>query len=114
MSAAVFLDDTHSQVAHARRSCVFGTNWNRVYDAVQWAVSYGLAHRDLDGITAIGVDELAYRKGHKYMTVVYQINADHGRLLWIGWDRTETTVRNFFTGFGEARLAALRYVCSDM
>ena len=43
-----------------------------------------------------------------------QINADHGRLLWIGWDRTETTVRNFFTEFGEARLAALRYVCSDM
>ena len=93
---------------------IFGTNWNRVYDAVKWAVSYGLAHRDLGGITAIGVDELAYSKGHKYMTVVYQINSERRRLLWIGWDRTEATLRGFFTWFGEARSAALRYVCSDM
>ena len=74
---------------------IFGTNWNRVYDAVKWAVSYGLTHRKLDGITAIGVDELAYRKGHKYMTVVYQIAPDRRRLLWIGWDRTEATLRGF-------------------
>ena len=30
---------------------VFGTSWNRVYEAVKWAVSYGLKHRDLNGIT---------------------------------------------------------------
>ncbi|MFQ5859810.1 MAG: ISL3 family transposase [Anaerolineae bacterium] len=93
---------------------IFGTNWNRVYDAVKWAVSYGLTHRNLDGITAIGVDELAYRKGHKYMTVVYQIDSHCRRLLWIGWDRTEATLRGFFIWLGEARSAALRYVCSDM
>ena len=93
---------------------IFGTNWNRVYDAVKWAVSYGLAHRNLGGITAIGVDELAYSKGHKYMTVVYQIDSERRRLLWIGWDRTEATLRGFFAWLGESRSAALRYVCSDM
>ena len=43
-----------------------------VFDAVRQAVEWGKAHRDLDGITAIGVDELSWKKGHKYLTLVYQ------------------------------------------
>jgi transposase len=98
-----------SEVASA-----FGTTWNRVYDAVKWAVAYGLDHRDLGEITAIGVDEVAYRKGQTYLTVVYQIDQGCRRLLWIGRNRTEDTLRTFFTWFGETRSAAIRYVCSDM
>jgi len=98
-----------SEVASA-----FGTTWNRVYDAVKWAVAYGLDHRDLGDITAIGVDEVAYRKGQTYLTVVYQIDQGCRRLLWIGRNRTEDTLRTFFTWFGETRSAAIRYVCSDM
>ena len=47
------------------------------------AVRWGLEHRNLDGIRNIGVDELSWKKGHKYLTLVYQI--DHGcrRLLHI-------------------------------
>ena len=62
----------------------------------------------------LGLDEVAYRKGHKYLTVVYQIDQGCRRLLWIGWDRTEGTLRAFFTWFGEGRSAAIRYVCGDM
>lgn len=65
-------------------------------------------------ITAIGLDEVAYRKGHKYLTVVYQIDQGCRRLPWIGWDRTEGILRAFFTWFGEGRSVAIRYVCSDM
>lgn len=86
----------------------FGTTWNRVYDAVQWAGAYGLDHRDLGDITAIGVDEVAYRKGQTYLTVVYQIDQGCRRLLWIGRNRTEDTLRTFFTWFGETRSAAIR------
>ena len=39
------------------------------------AVTYGLKHRDLSGVTAIGVDEVSYKRGHKYATLVYQIDA---------------------------------------
>jgi transposase len=93
---------------------IFGTTWNVVNRAIRWVVEYGLEHRDLSGITAIGVDEIAVWKGHKYLTVVYQIDQGSRRLLWVGRDRTKATIRGFFKVFGEARTKALRFVASDM
>jgi len=93
---------------------IFGTTWNRVYDAVKWVVLYGLENQDLSGINAIGVDEIAYKKGHKYLTVVYQLDEGRRRLLWLGQDRKEETLRGFFAWLGETRSAAIRFVCSDM
>jgi transposase len=77
-------------------------------------VNYGLEHRNLDGITAIGVDEVQFQKGHRYLTVVYQINADCRRLLWVGQDRTAKTLLRFFKMLGRERTAAIQFVCSDM
>jgi transposase len=93
---------------------VFGTNWGVVYRAIRWVVDYGLAHRDLDGVRAIGVDEIAVWKGHKYLTVVYQIDQGLRRLLWVGQERTEESFRGFFETFGEARAKLLQFVASDM
>jgi transposase len=93
---------------------IFGTTWNRVYSAVKWAVAYGLEHRDLCGIKALGIDEIAYKKGHKYLTVVYEIEQGMRRLLWIGKDRTEETLKSFFDWFGKERSDFLRYICTDM
>ena len=47
-----------------------------------------LEHRKLGAIDAIGVDEIQYAKGHKYLTLVYQIDLDVTRLLWVGKERT--------------------------
>ena len=93
---------------------IFPTSWGVVYRAVQWVVEYGLAHRELEAVTAIGVDEIAVWKGHKYLTVVYQIDQGARRLLWVGRERTEKTLRGFFSTFGQARSGALRFVASDM
>jgi transposase len=60
------------------------------------------------------VDEVLWHRGHKYLTVVYQIDQGCKRLLWLARDRTEETLRGFFVWFGEARTRALRFVCSDM
>jgi transposase len=92
----------------------FRTTWDNVRRAVDWVVAYGLAHRNLDGIEAIGFDEVQYRKGHKYLTLVYQIDAHCRRLLWIAEARTEKAANSFFSWFGQARCAMLRVVCSDM
>lgn len=92
----------------------FRTSWDKVFQAVEFIVQWGLDHRDLSGITAIGVDEIAWRKGHQYLTLVYQIDAGCPRLLWVGKDRTVKTLLRFFRFFGEARSRALNYVCSDM
>jgi transposase len=90
------------------------TTWDTVFRAVEYAVRWGLANRNLDAVSAIGVDELSWRKGHKYLTMVYQL--DHGcrRLLHISRDRTASSFHAFFDMLGEQRTAQLRFVASDM
>ena len=62
----------------------FGTSWNSVYRSVTLAVLWGIANRVLDGIKAIGIDEIQWQKGHHYLTLVYQIDEGCKRLLYIG------------------------------
>jgi transposase len=92
----------------------FRISWDRVYEAVKQAVSWGLMHRSLEGIEAIGVDEVQWHRGHQYQTVVYQVDEGRKRLLWIGPDRTAKTLLRFFRFLGKERSAALQFVCSDM
>jgi transposase len=92
----------------------FQTSWDKVAHSVAMAVAWGLAHRDLTGVKAIGVDEIQWRLGHKYLTVVYQIDEGAKRLLWVGKDRTIETLAEFFESFGVERSAQLQFVCSDM
>ena len=95
----------------------FRTSWQSVYRAVQWVVEYGLEHRKLDNVTAIGVDEIQYLKGHKYLTVVYQLDAGVRRLLWVGKERTIKSFEGFFADMVDIEpefRARLQFVCSDM
>ena len=93
---------------------VFHTTWEHVRDAVRQAVAWGLVHRDLSGVEAIGVDEIQWRRGHHYLTLLYQIDADCRRLLWIGRERTEQSLRQGLELLGEKFCAGLRFVCSDL
>ena len=110
----LFLARWARRLSWSEVAAIFGTNWGVVYRAIRWVVDYGLAHRCLDGVHAIGVDEIAVWAGHKYLTVVYQIDEGVRRLLWVGKERTEQSFRGFFAMFGEARAKALRFVASDM
>jgi len=92
---------------------VFHTSWDSVYRAVKYVVEYGLAHRNLDGIRQIGIDEISYG-GHKYLTLVYQLDNGLRRLLWSGPKRRVKTLLRFFKWFGKERSALLEYVSSDM
>jgi transposase len=92
----------------------FGTCWDTVYRSVKTVVAYGLARRNLEGIEAIGVDEVQYGKGHKYLTVVYQLDAGMRRLLYVGRHRTTKTLLRFFFEFGRERTTRLKFICSDM
>lgn len=62
----------------------FRTSWEKVFNSVRYVVEWGIEHRVLSGITAIGIDEIQWHIGHKYLTLVYQINSGTIRLLWIG------------------------------
>lgn len=92
----------------------FHIGWDSVYRAVQFVVAWGRERMDLSGIEAIGVDEIAWARGHSYLTVVYQLDEGRRRLLWVGAERRVKTLLGFFRWFGPERTAALRFICSDM
>jgi transposase len=93
---------------------VFKASWNTVARSVEMAVAWGREHVDLEGIRSVGVDELHWKLGTRYLTLVYQIDAGCRRLLWVGQERKARTLERFFRWFGKGRAARLRYVCSDM
>jgi len=93
---------------------VFHTSWEHVRDSVRHAVRWGLVHRDLAGVEAIGVDEIQWQRGHHYLTLIYQIDAGCRRLLWIGRERTEASLRGGLDLLGEEFCSGLRFVCSDL
>jgi transposase len=81
---------------------------------VEYVVAWGLEHRHLQAIQAIGVDEIQYAKGQKYLTLVYQIEQGCTRLLWIGKDRTVESFEQFFNPIGKPLSERIQFVCSDM
>ena len=110
----LFLSRWAKRLSWLETAEAFQTSWDTVYRSVKWVVEYGLKHRNLAGIEAIGVDEVAYGKGHNYMTLVYQIDNGMKRLLFIGKDRCEATLRDIFQHLGPERCGAIKVVCSDM
>ena len=112
---AWFLARWAKRLAWKEVATVFPTSWDSVVRSVKMAVAWGLEHRSLEGVTAIGIDEIARGRGQSnYVTLVYQLDAGAKRLLWMGRERTEKTLRRFFDEFGEERTRRLRFVCSDM
>jgi len=95
----------------------FQTSWEAVYRSVEWFVQWGLAHRKLEGVRFIGVDEIHWGKGKRadnFLTVVYQIDSHCRRLLWVGRKRAQATLRRGLAALGEQLVSGLRFVCSDM
>jgi transposase len=83
-------------------AAIFHTTWDHVRDSVRHAVAWGLVHRELAGVTAVGVDEVQWRRGHHYLTLLYQIDEGCRRLLWIGRERTEASLRRGLELLGES------------
>ena len=95
----------------------FQTSWEAVYRSVEWFVQWGLEHRRLAGVHALGVDEIHWGRGKRadqFLTVIYQIDAGCRRLLWVGRRRTQATLRKGFAVLGPTVLQGVRFVCSDM
>ena len=114
MSYQWFLARWAKRLSWREVASAFRTTWENVFRSVKMAVFWGLAHRNWEGIASIGVDEIQWRKGHRYLTLVYQIDQQAKRLLWIGKERTTKTLLQFFRKLGKARSARLRFICSDM
>ena len=86
--------------------------WRTVAAIVARVVADGRATNDLlTGLARIGIDEIAYRKGHRYLTVV--IDHQTGRLVWAAEGRNKATLAKFFDELGPDRSAKLTHVSAD-
>ena len=108
-----FLARWARRLSWTETAAAFNTTWEHVFRSVKYAVHWGIAHRDLSGIEAIGVDEIQWRSGHTYLTLVYQISGAK-RLLWVSHERTEQSLRRFFELLTDDVRSGIQFVCSDM
>ncbi|WP_414686152.1 ISL3 family transposase [Mycobacterium sp.] len=86
--------------------------WRTVAGIVARVVADGRATNNLlTGLARIGIDEISYRKGHRYLTVI----VDHGtgRLVWAAEGRNKDTLEKFFDELGAERAAKLTHVSAD-
>jgi len=112
-----FLSRWARRLSWRETSRTFHTSWECVYRSVEWFVQWGLAHRKLEGVESIGVDEIHWGKSKRadnFLTVIYQIDPERRRLLWVGKRRTQATLRRGLATLGEDVVKGLRFVCSDM
>ena len=109
-----FLARWAKRLSWSEVASIFGTSGDSVCRAVEHAVEWGLAQRSLAGITAIGIDEVAWGRGHLYLTLVYQIGGGIKRLLSIEEHRTEESLRSALSSLGKRVCGRVRFVCSDM
>ena len=63
------------------------------------------------GLRRIGIDEISYKRHHKYLTVV--VDHDSGRLVWAAPGRDTATLRRFFDALGVERAAQITHVSAD-
>lgn len=112
-SFAWFLSSWAKHLSWQETAHMFKTSWESVYRSVEMAVLWGRERIDLTGITAIGIDEIYWKKG-KFLTLVYQINDGCKRLLFASEDREEKSLRKFFLWLGKERSSLIEFVCSDM
>ena len=87
-------------------------SWDEADGIISRAVARGLDQRDLSGVRRIGIDEKSVRKGHHYITVVYDLET--ARVIWIGEDRSEETLDRFFASLPEETLAQIECITMDM
>jgi transposase len=96
---------------------VFQISWEAVYRSVEWFVEWGLAHRKLEGVHSLGMDEIHWGRGQRaanFLTVLYQIDSGCRRWLWVGQRRTQATLQKGLQALGPEVVKKLRFVCSDM
>ena len=86
--------------------------WRTVGAIAARVVADARTARDpFDGLSRIGIDEISYRRGHKYLMVV--VDHDTGRLVWAAEGHDRKTLQQFFDLLGPERAAKIRLVSAD-
>lgn len=87
-------------------------SWRTVGRSIARVVASELDPGRLDGLFRVGVDEISWRRHHKYLTLV--VDHDRGQVIWGAQGRDSTTLDKFFTELGEERSAQIQAVSMDL
>lgn len=90
----------------------FNLNWKSVKNIDKMFLQEAYGHNNYEGLRILAVDEIAVRKGHRYMTVV--IDYETGRVVWMGHGRTYDTLSSFFEAMSQEHRNAIEAVAMDM
>jgi transposase len=88
-------------------------SWEAVARIVVQVVAEHLDGDRLDGLYRIGVDEVSYRKGPRFLTVVADHDRD-GAVVWAKDGNDSATLEAFYAELGEARCTQLQAVSMDL
>ena len=93
-------------------STITGLDWKTVKN-----IDIHYIREDIESIenlspTRLGVDEIAYEKGQKYLTIVRDL--DLNSVIWVGLNRRKETLNNFFKNIGSKKQSLIETVVMDM
>ena len=93
-------------------TAVMRVAWTTVGAIIDRVVGDARAAADpLEGLTRIGIDEISYKRGHRYLLIV--VDHDSGRLVWAAPGRDKATLHGFFDALNPMRCNQIRLVSAD-
>lgn len=87
-------------------------SWDEIHGIMERAVQRGLKRRQAEPVDRIGVDEKAFRRGHRYLTLVNDL--DRNRVLYVAEDRKQASLDGFWPTLSAEQLDRIQAVAMDM
>lgn len=89
-----------------------GLSWDEIHGILERAVERGLARRQAEPVKKLGIDEKAFRKGHRYCTLVNDL--EKGRVLYVAEGRQQASLDGFWEQLTPAQKGSIEAVAMDM
>ena len=93
-------------------AALFRIAWDTVDTMIARAAGDPSALTRIEGLRRIGVDEISFKRGHRYLTVV--VDHDRGDVVWAAEGKQAATLDAFYTALGPERCAQLQAVTMDL
>jgi transposase len=87
-------------------------SWDEAWGVMERAVARGQDRKQPQPLSRLGVDEKAIAKGHRYVTLVS--NLDQGTVEYVADDRKQASLDGFYQGLTPGQLASIEAIAMDM
>jgi transposase len=89
-----------------------GLSWDQSWNTLERAVARGQARKERRVPTHMGVDEKSIARGHKYESLVYDIDAGTVEFVWD--DRGRESLESYYRQFSRKELSGIKAIAMDM